>query len=267
MKVRSLVISGNGTNCEKETAWALKCAGSDMIVTSTIWEMLQGKYSFDDYNFIVFPGGFLDGDHLGSARAQAHRLKYGTPQQRGPFIDQISAMINSGGIILGICNGFQLLVKMGILPDNNLRQNVSLTHNLSGKFEARWVSCVADPDSPCVFTKGIEQIDLPVRHGEGRLIFDTEETGTRLFTNHLVPLKYVDKKNNPTEKYPENPNGSFRGAASLCDETGRIFGLMPHPEAFTHYTNHPSWTRMSLPEEGMGVSIFRNGIDWLRNHL
>jgi phosphoribosylformylglycinamidine synthase subunit PurQ / glutaminase len=266
MKVKALVLTGNGTNCETESAYALRKAGADEVVISTIWNLLAGDISIDQFNFLLLPGGFLDGDNLGSAKAGAHRFAHGIPEKgKPPIIEQLNNLFDNGGLIMGICNGFQLLVKLGLLPWPHQGQNVTLTQNLSGKFEDRWVNLVVDPNSPSIFTKGIDRIDLPIRHGEGRIVYKNDETMNKIEASHLIPLKYCNPSTGePTEVFPMNPNGSPGGVAALTDPTGRIFGLMPHPEAFTHKTNHPQWTRNQLPEEGMGLKLFRNGVNYLK---
>ncbi len=263
--VRVLVLTGNGTNCEYETSHVLKLAGADQVDVRMVWELLDGVFSMEDYDMIVFPGGFMDGDHLGSARATAHRFTHARPGGQRPVVEQIMTVHERGGLVIGICNGFQLLVKLGLLPWPGQGQKVTLTHNLSGRFEDRWVHLAVDKNSPCVFTRGLERLELPVRHGEGRLVF-APEVLEAVNAAHLAPLRYVHPdQSQPTEEYPHNPNGSPQGIAALTDPTGRIFGLMPHPEAFTHRTNHPRWTRLpELPEEGVGVQIFRNAIQYLK---
>jgi phosphoribosylformylglycinamidine synthase subunit PurQ / glutaminase len=145
---------------------------------------------------------------------------------------------------------------------------VSLTHNDSSRFEDRWVTLAVDEDSPCVFTKGLKRLYFPVRHGEGKFAASDETVLARIQSEGLVVLRYADQETGETTmRYPANPNGSPDGIAGLCDPTGRLFGLMPHPEAFLHRTNHPRWTREELPEEGQGVAIFRNGISFIRENL
>ncbi|MBU1242213.1 phosphoribosylformylglycinamidine synthase subunit PurQ [Myxococcota bacterium] len=274
MNLRALVLCGNGTNCEVETAHAVRTAGADEVKILSVWELLAGHDTIDAYDFLCLPGGFLDGDHLGSARAGAFRFAHGKPGAgRDPIRIQLDRFLDAGGVIIGICNGFQLLVKLGLLPSRTWEPRVTLTHNLNGRFEDRWVTLIADPESPCVFTSGLQTLDLPIRHGEGRLVAANDALLKTILKDHLAPLKYVDPATGlPTEVYPLNPNGSPGGIAALCDPTGRIFGLMPHPEAFSHYTNHPRWTREFLdgaPEnqEGTGILLFRNAVDWLRrNH-
>lgn len=269
--IRALVISGNGTNCERETAHACRLAGADDVRVISIWDLVASDGDLDRAHLLCLPGGFTDGDDLGAAQAAANRMRYSRVANGAgaPFIDALRAFVAQGKLIIGICNGFQLLVKLGLLPEAELTPRVALTFNSSGRFEARWVTLAVDPASPCVFTRGLSEVYLPVRHGEGRLVVGDDETAARIEAQHLVPLRYASAETGlPTDAYPDNPNGSWHQAAGLCDVTGRIFGLMPHPEAFLHRTNHPRWTRPhergTLPDDGIGVEIFRNAIDHLR---
>jgi phosphoribosylformylglycinamidine synthase len=232
-------------------------------------EIYAGTLNLDDYAFLVLAGGFLDGDDLGSARACVNRFRYRPMPGGGAFIDRLERFVARGRLVLGMCNGFQLLVKLGLLPGGegagDEGRQLTLAPNASGKFEDRWVRMIADPRSPCVFTRGIAEIELPVRHGEGRLLGATDDVLDTLVEAHQVPLRYADRQGVATESYPENPNGSPLGAASLCDPAGRVMGLMPHPEAFHHATNHPRWTRGPLTsDEGDGLKLFRNAYRFLR---
>jgi phosphoribosylformylglycinamidine synthase len=159
------------------------------------------------------------------------------------------------------------MVKLGLLPftEGRLEQEVSLMHNDSGRFEDRWVSLKADPKSPCVFTKGIDTLYFPVRHGEGKFVPGSEEARKKIISGSLAVLRYIDSEGNETERYPFNPNGSEGGIAGICDPTGRLFGLMPHPEAFVHRTQHPRWTREELPEEGQGLKLYKNAAEYIAN--
>ncbi|MCX7958059.1 MAG: phosphoribosylformylglycinamidine synthase subunit PurQ [Deltaproteobacteria bacterium] len=269
-KVNAIVISGNGINCEMEMAHALRLAGSDRVDIVNIFSLLDGDVNLLDYNFINFAGGFLDGDNLGSARAGAVRIRFAKIRKSEErLLDKIIEFIKRGGLILGVCNGFQLLVKLGLLPgfDNIFtEQKVTLTFNKSGRFEDRWVNLRVNQNSECVFTRGIKHIYLPVRHGEGRFLTDNDETLERLRKDNHIVLQYVRDNNEEfTVDYPFNPNGSVLGIAGICSRDGRIFGLMPHPEAFLHYTNHPRWFRECLPEEGDGLKLFKNAVDFLKN--
>ena len=271
-KVKAIVITGYGTNCETEMAHACKLGGADQVDIVHMSELIHGEYSLDDYHFLNLPGGFLDGDDLGAGQVGAHRLRYSVIKKTGERLqDQLLRFIAAGKLILGVCNGFQLMVKMGLLPgfeQHYERREVSLTHNDSSRFEDRWVTLTADPQSPCIFTRGIGTLYFPVRHGEGKFVAQNEATMDKIKEHKLVALRYADPvSGQPTMTYPLNPNGSPDAIAGLCDPSGRLFGLMPHPEAFLHRTNHPRWTRETLPEEGAGVIIFRNAVDFIRENL
>ncbi|OIP50544.1 MAG: phosphoribosylformylglycinamidine synthase [Deltaproteobacteria bacterium CG_4_10_14_3_um_filter_60_8] len=270
--VKAIVLTGYGTNCEMEMAHACRLGGADQVDIVHLSELGMGKFSLDQYHFLNLPGGFLDGDDLGAGQAGAHRWKYATIKANGERLqDQLQRFIGDGKLILGVCNGFQLMVKAGLLPGfdhDYATRALSLTHNDSGRFEDRWVTLKVDRQSPCVFTRGLDTLYFPVRHGEGKFVAQDQAIMTRLGQAKLIALRYVDPATGaPTETYPHNPNGSPAGVAGICDPTGRLFGLMPHPEAFLHRTNHPRWTREELPEEGQGVQLFRNAVDFIRGNL
>ena len=186
-----------------------------------------------------------------------------------PLYEQFSRFIRDGKLILGVCNGFQLMVKLGILPGlkgEYFKQTTTLTFNDSGRFEDRWVYLRVNEQSPCVYTKGIRGVYLPVRHGEGKFIAKNATVLKQMHRKGLVAVQYCKSDySEPTMEYPLNPNGACDAIAGICDETGRLFGLMPHPEAYTHRTNHPRWTREDLPEEGMGLAVFKNAVDFIRS--
>ena len=270
---KAIVITGNGTNCEMEAAHACRLGGFDEARIAHIAEILSGEVRLDDYHFLNLTGGFLDGDDLGSAKAQANRLKHAAVSGSGEkLVEQFTRFIADGKLILGVCNGFQLMVKMGMLPaldGDYLGQTATLTHNDCGRFQDRWCYLKADPASPSHFTRGIEKgIYLPVRHGEGKFLTDTPETLARIESSHLACLKYSGPDYaEATMEFPANPNGSTNAIAGLCDPTGRLMGLMPHPEAFVHYTQHPRWTREELPEQGDGLILYKNAADYVRKNL
>jgi phosphoribosylformylglycinamidine synthase len=271
-KASAIVMAGNGTNCEMETAHACRLAGFERVDIVTIWELVGGEKAITAYDFLCLPGGFLDGDDLGSAKAQANRLLNSTVKKTGqPLFNQFLTFIGCGKCILGICNGFQLMVKLGFLPAFEKRytqQSVTLFGNDSGRFEDRWVWLKANQNSPCIYTKGIDTVYLPVRHGEGKFVARDDETMNRLKNDNLVVFSYTTPDHEPTMRYPDNPNGSVEGVAGICDASGRLFGLMPHPEAYVHRTNHPRWTREpGLPEEGMGLALFRNAYEFIKRQL
>jgi len=266
----ALVLAGNGTNCERETAHACRMGGFGRVDIATVWEWLHGDVSLERYRMLVFPGGFLDGDDLGSAKAQANRFLHSTPRgQDQSLMKQVGGFIRDGGLIMGICNGFQLMVKLGLLPalDSDYgTQTVTLTNNDSGRFEDRWVWLRVEKSSPCVFTRGLDKLYLPVRHGEGKLVARDSQVLDAMEKSKLVVVRYADPATGePTNKYPDNPNGSQTAIAGLCDPTGRLFGLMPHPEAYLFRTNHPRWTREQVPDEGMGLAMFRNACEYVKN--
>ena len=268
-RVKAIVLTGNGTNCEMEMAHACKLAGADKIDIVHISQLLFGEKRLSDYNFLNLPGGFLDGDDLGSAKAGANRFLHAPITGANEMlIEELLKFIHDGGLILGVCNGFQLMVKLGLLPglDGNVtRQSATLMYNDSGRFEDRWVYLKANPQSPCVFTRGIETVYYPVRHGEGKFVPEKDAVLSAIEKKNLVAFQYCHADGSVTMDYPANPNGSIRAIAGICNETGRLFGLMPHPEAFLHRTNHPRWTREDLSEEGQGLAIFKNAVTFIRS--
>ncbi len=272
-KVKVIVTTGYGTNCEMEMAHACSVAGADVVDIVHLSDILDGSIRITDYHFLNLPGGFLDGDNMGAAQAGAHRLRHARIEGSGErLMDQILQFVEQGGLILGVCNGFQLMVKTGLLPgiDGDYESRVvSLTYNDSGRFEDRWVTCRANGDSPCVFTRGIGDIELPVRHGEGKFVSLNPEILRDLEDRNLIALQYVDPGTGSiTHEYPLNPNGSELATAGICDPTGRLMGLMPHPEAYHHFTNHPQWTRRDFPqEEGAGMVMFRNAVSYIRQNI
>lgn len=265
-RVNALVITGYGTNCEQESAHAVRLAGADAATIVFFSDITAGRVRLPDYNYLIFPGGFLDGDNLGAAHAAALRWRYAKTAAGEPVLDQLKAFLGQGGLVLGICNGFQLLAKLGLLPalgNAYFTRTVSLINNDSGRFEDRWVQLKTNPASPCVFTKGLDALSLPVRHGEGKVVPRDEALLAELVAANLVALQYVHPDTNePTQEYPHNPNGSPLAIAGLTDPTGRVLGLMPHPEAFNHRTNHPGWTRGEVAT--LGVALLEGGVRWLK---
>ena len=264
MKPKVLILYGYGINCDNETQHAFVLAGADAEKVH-INQLIGGEKNLRDYQILAIPGGFSFGDDVGAGKILVVKIKYNLEEHLQEFI-------NCGKLIIGICNGFQAMVKLGILPgfDKNYSiQKLTLNFNDSGKFEDRWVHLKINKSSPCIFTKGIDNIILPVRHGEGKFICDTNETRERLIKQNQIVAQYVDDKGNFAE-YPFNPNGSQENIAGICDETGRIFGLMPHPEGFLTKYNHPKWTRKEIlldNPEGDGVKIFKNAVDFVKKEL
>ncbi|OPY03111.1 MAG: Phosphoribosylformylglycinamidine synthase 1 [Syntrophorhabdus sp. PtaB.Bin047] len=263
---KSLVVFGNGINCENETAHANRLAGFEPELVH-IDEFVERPGLIHGYSFINFPGGFLDGDDLGSAKAQAVKWKYQKMADTGRrFLDELMKFVEDGKVIMGICNGFQLLVKTGLLPALGKtygRQSATLTANDLGRFEDRWVHLKANRFSHCIFTSDMDKIYLPVRHGEGKCIVDSTGSLSAMKKGGNIVLQYADAAGEVSMSYPDNPNGSMEAIAAICDDTGRVFGLMPHPEAFVHRTQHPRWTREEVPNEGDGLKIFRNACKYI----
>jgi len=267
--VKAIVIAGNGTNCEREVAHACRLAGAEADIVH-IADLLAGRVKLSDYHFLNLAGGFLDGDDLGSAKAGANRLMYAqVAAGEASLAEQLKSFVSEGRLVMGVCNGFQLMVKMGLLPavGGNFKQSCTLTFNEKGRFEDRWSWLKIDNESPCIYTRGLDHLYLPVRHGEGKFVTDTPETLKSFEEDHLTVLKYADESLQETMNYPDNPNGSQGAVAGICDATGRLFGLMPHPEAFVHRTHHPRWTREELPEEGMGLALYRNAVKFIQEEL
>lgn len=274
-RVRALVLTGYGLNCDYETDFALRsaeCESQRVHINALIRGAQVGnEVSLRDYHFLVFDGGFSWGDDHGAGVLLANRLKH-------HLGEEIEAFIAAGKLIMGICNGFQALVNFGLLPgfDGNYRaRHVALTFNDCGNFRDDWVH-LKGLDSPCVFTRGIRRMELPIRHGEGKL-FAEDEVLKRLFDCHQVVFQYATPQGESAEgEFPFNPNGSRGDIAGICDPTGRVLGMMPHPEAYHHFTNHPDWTYLKedyrrkglpLPEEGLGVELFRNAVSYLKERL
>ncbi len=263
--IKVLVITGFGLNCEKETAAAFSLVGASPEQVH-LNDLIAGKHTLDEYQMLVFIGGFSFGDHLGSGTVFANRVKF---QLR----DQLEKFVADGKLVMGICNGFQTLTRLGMVPalgGDYFTQQAALAHNDCGTFRDDWCCLGVNPDSPCVFTRGMKQVRLPLRHGEGKFVADPEVLA-QIEANNQVAVRYVNADGSVAEEFPANPNGSLNSIAGICDRTGRIFGLMPHPEAFLSPYNSPSWTidkqDGELPAEGDGVQFFRNAVDFIEENF
>ncbi len=248
-QVRVLIVRAPGTNCDRETAYAFELAGAQTELVH-VNRLIRGEKKLADYQIMVIPGGFTYGDDIAGGKVLANELKL-------KLGSDIAAFVKDGGLILGICNGFQVMVKMGLLPEPSTggTPGLTLTTNDSGRFECRWVYLAVNQASPCVFTEGIDHIYLPVAHGEGKVV-----TGPETLPETNIALRYADADGNTGAGYPHNPNGSAGDIAGLCDRTGRIFALMPHPERHVRGTQHPQWTRLGAAEYGDGFRIFQNAV-------
>jgi phosphoribosylformylglycinamidine synthase subunit PurQ / glutaminase len=265
--VRVLVLTGYGLNCEAETAAGFTFAGAtaDTVHLGDLLERPTPRKRLSDYHLVAFVGGFSFGDHVASGRVYGNRLRF-------RLGDDLARFVDDGGLALGICNGFQTLVKLGLLPMLDRQKGSGLPAQTAtlvdndrlGYFDA-WVRLAVDDASPCVFTRGLGPIlECPTRHGEGKLVFGSPDLAQRVEEAHLIPVRYADAAGQATETWPANPNGSAGGAAGLCDVTGRVFGLMPHPDAYLYPENHPDWIQQgdhgTRPTRGLGARLFENGV-------
>lgn len=246
-----LILKATGTNRDGDAACAVELTGGRPAIRH-VNELREDPAQLHGYQMLILPGGFSYGDALGAGRLLATDLKW-------LFQSEMAAFVEAGKPVIGICNGFQALVKSGWLPgppDEPAR--ATLTRNLSNRFECRWVWLTPNPDSVCIFTRGLtERITCPVAHGEGRFVPRDETVLSGLQASGQIALTYTTKDGEPTA-YPGNPNGSTAGIAGICNSTGTVFGLMPHPEDHVYPDQHPRYTR---GESGkLGLAIFEQGI-------
>jgi len=269
--VKVLVLTGFGINCEEETAAAYQLAGATADIVHFNEILIKG-YSIHNYDILHFPGGFSFGDDLSSGKVMANKIRYKKLPNGSTLLDEIKKFLQNGKYIMGICNGFQMLVRLGLLPNSNLQfeQQATLAHNDSAKYEDRWVYCQVNKMSNTPFLTGIDLLALPVRHGEGKLLFGSDTMRQIVKTKALNCLSYCLEDGSPATAYPNNPNGAELNCAALCDPTGQVFGLMPHPEAFLSLYNHPNWGQLkrkqpNISEEGAGLKIFKNIVIHIAN--
>lgn len=247
MKPTAIVLTGDGINCGDETSFALQIAGFDPLLTHTS-DLLSNPKLLKDAKLLALPGGFSFGDEIASGKVLAIKLE-------AALKDSLKEFVNEGKLVIGICNGFQCLVQMGLLPESEKDgvRLASLARNNGKKFINRWVQLSVDSKVSCPWLEGLTEFDLPIRHGEGRLspAKDSEEA-----VKKQAPLRYSLEV-----------NGSFDRISGLTNSKGNVFGLMPHPEAFVRWTQHPSWTRLtSLPDKAPpGLRIFQNAHSMVAN--
>ncbi len=257
------VLRTAGTNCDVETAFGFSSVGASAERVH-INELLGRPQMLQRYHILALPGGFSYGDDIASGRIFASELKH-------KLASPLRRFLCDGKLVIGICNGFQVLVKAGFLPGSaDLSQEATLALNDSGKFEDRWVYLkrhqTPDTRHQCVWTRGLpEVIYLPVAHGEGKFLVNDRAVLERLEKNGQIVLRYCDARGNPAG-YPANPNGSLAGIAGICDESGRILGLMPHPERHIEPTQHPRWTG-GPSRFADGLMIFENAVSFVRKNL
>jgi len=262
--IKVCVLRTAGTNCDKETAFAFSKVGgvSELVHINSL---IRDIRKLADYQILAIPGGFSYGDDIAAGKILANELKNKLTQDLKNFI-------SAGKLIIGICNGFQILVKSGLLPGNvKLKQEASLILNDSAKFEDRWVylknSKFKIQNSKCIWAKNLpEIIYLPVAHGEGKFLTEDKQVLDRLKRNGQIVFQYCDEGGR-LAKYPYNPNGSMESIAGISDDTGRILGLMPHPERHIAFWQHPRWTAAKVKKEGDGLQIFKNGVEYAKKHF
>jgi phosphoribosylformylglycinamidine synthase len=260
--VRALVLRSAGTNCDGETVRALELAGAEVTLLH-LNHLARDPAALFDQRLLVIPGGFSYGDYVAAGRVFGLELRtrLGEPLQR---------FVAEGGFVLGVCNGFQILVELDVfLPDAPAR-TIALTDNASSRFECRWVTLRSEACAASHLVPG-ELMPVPVAHGEGRFVVRDADVLSELFARRQVALTYVDpaaperspagavplRAGAPAVPYPLNPNGSIANIAGICDPTGRVLGLMPHPERNLSPWNHPRWTRMAPRQEGEGLAFYR----------
>ncbi len=246
---RILILRAPGTNCDVETAHAFQLAGGVPDVRHLNW-FLEKPQLASEYQVLCIPGGFSYGDDIAAGRIFANQLRH----HLGDILHEFRAV---GKLLLGICNGFQVLIKSGLLDtDDEIGPAASLTWNDSGCFIDRWVG-LRTVGEKCVFLSGIEELYLPIAHAEGKFVTRDPATLERLERGGQLVLRYADVGG---AIQPFNPNGAIDNVAGMCDQSGRVLGLMPHPERFVDFTQHPNWTRNETRGEGAGLAMFRNAV-------
>jgi len=253
---KTLILRTAGTNCDLETAHAFELAGATAEAMH-LNRVLESPQILDDFQLMALPGGFSYGDDIAAGRIFANQIVH-------HLRDAFHAFRDAGKPIIGICNGFQVLVKTDLLPGeagDRAGQTCTLTNNDCHRFVDRWVHLLPRPGK-CIWTAGMDQpIELPIAHGEGKFVPGGEEVRQSLHENGQIALIYAKSDGSPANgEFPANPNGSVDDIAGVCDITGLVFGLMPHPERFVRSFQHPAWTRVKQAAEGVGLRVFRNAV-------
>lgn len=263
--VKAIVLRAAGINCDLETEHALALAGAQ-AERIHINRVIENPGMLDAYQIMVFPGGFSYGDDVAAGKILANQVVH-------HLSDILHQFIEAGKLLLGICNGFQVMIKTGIVPGLNgpgqltlTEQAVTLTNNDCGKFEDRWIYLQPGTDR-CVFIEPGKRLCLPIAHGEGKIVANNEETLNQIKNHGFVAFRYVDADGSEGP-FPVNPNGSQDSIAALTDSTGRAMGMMPHPERFVRWTQHPHWTRLEN-REGIadGMTIFTNAVNYIKQNF
>lgn len=266
MKPKALILTGYGINCDEETRYAFEYAGADAVIIH-INDLIAAPKRLADFNIFVFPGGFSYGDDTGSGKALSNRI-------RSNLFDEILEFTNRETLMLGICNGFQVMANLGIVPSGKPGlSTAALVNNKSYRYRCAWVNLKVTSGCPSVFLHGIDMLHIPVAHGEGNF-YASPETLTDIETKKLAALRYVRQDGSAANgEFPANPNGSLNDIAALCDATGRIMGMMPHPERGMFFSQRDDWPLLrehfrragqEIPEESDGMKIFRNAVKFFK---
>lgn len=258
-QINAIVLRAAGINCDMETQHALELSGAkaERIHVNRI---IENPGLLESFHILVIPGGFSYGDDVAAGKILANQMVH-------HLSDRLNSFVEAGKLVLGICNGFQVLVKTGMLGkvENGGKQQLTITNNDSGKFEDRWVHL--EPSSKkCIFIEQGRRIYLPIAHGEGKVVFDNNDVFEKIKADDRITFRYVDENGN-FGPFPINPNGSTDSIAALCDSTGRVMGLMPHPERFVRFTQHPHWTRLKDKSRADGRTIFDNAVKYVKENL
>lgn len=252
MKPKAIIIKADGINRDEDMVYAFKLAGADAKLVH-INDLKTKKEKLSDYQILGIPGGFAYGDDIVSGKVLATEIVAFLGEEIRKFVKRPNTAV------LGVCNGFQVLVRTGLVPFDRIGEmDATLINNDSGHFECRWVRVKVEKNSNSKFLKGLEDQVLwyPVAHGEGKFMASPKNL-EEIEKENLVAFRYVDEKGNPTQKYPANPNGSTNAIVGITDKTGRVLGLMPHPECFVRREQHPNWRR-GLIESPQGLPLFKN---------
>lgn len=244
MKPTTLIIRTAGINCDCELAHAFELAGAQ-TTTVHLNQLIEQPQLIEQAQLIGIPGGFSYGDDVAAGRIFANRLRH-------RLLEPLQQAIARGVGVIGICNGFQVLTKLGLLPDpHSATQAVTLADNTGGRFIDRWVKLQTPQNTACIWTRGLGDMELPIAHGEGRFAVQSAQVLEQLQSSGQVALTYAPD---------DNPNGSTADIAGICDPTGLVLGLMPHPERYVHATHHPQWTRRPAEDTLPGLAMFRNAV-------
>jgi phosphoribosylformylglycinamidine synthase subunit PurQ / glutaminase len=262
-KVKALVVAGYGLNCEEDTKYAFDIAGGESDIVH-VNDLIENPNRLNEYSILAFPGGFSYGDDTGSGNAFAYKVK-------NHLWEDVEKFVTADKLVIGICNGFQILANLGLVPALNKKygdRQIALLHNDSARYTDRWVDLKITSSSP--WFKDIKALMVPIAHGEGKFFAD-EKTLSEIKKKKLIAARYIKGEICSYQNLPSNPNGSLDDIAAITDETGRVLGLMPHPERAVAFTHLPHWQLIKeqclrenkpLPTEGPGLQVFKNAVSY-----